>query len=122
MGPSNGLKVPILQQGSRLIVSVQDELSDTAWSQLSDELLDRVGKTRSIGVVLDVSGLDVVDSFASRTIAGLGQMVGYRGAQMVVTGIGPAVAFSMVQLGVSFEGIPTTLDLDDALAVLDRPR
>jgi rsbT antagonist protein RsbS len=111
--------IPILRQGDRLIVSLQGELGDAEWGQLTDDLLERVSDARCRSVVLDLSVVDVVDSYASRTIMRLTQMVQLRGARMAVAGIRPAVAFSMVQLGVSFEGIPTALDLDDALALLD---
>lgn len=111
--------VPILRQGDRLIVTLQSDLGDAEWSRLTDRLLDQISEQRCRSVILDLSVVDVVDSYASRTIVGLTRMVGLRGAHMAIAGIRPGVAYAMVQLGVNLSGIPTALDLDDALSMLD---
>lgn len=111
--------VPILRQGDRLIVTLQGDMGDRDWAMLTDALLDQISESRCHSVVLDLSVVDVVDSYASRTIVGLTSMVGLRGARMAVAGIRPSVAYSMVQLGVTLSGIPTALDLDDALTLID---
>jgi rsbT antagonist protein RsbS len=113
------VSVPILKQGDILIASMQPALSDRALLQLRDELADRVGRTRARGVVIDVTALDVLDSFASRTLRGIAYTARLRGAQTVVVGIQPEVAFAMVQLGLTLEGVATALDLEEGLSLLN---
>jgi rsbT antagonist protein RsbS len=108
--------VPILKQGDVLIASIQAALSDRDLVQLRDELADRVGRFRSRGVILDVMALDVLDSFATRTLRSIAYTARLRGAHTVVVGIQPDVAFSMVQLGLTLEGVATALDLEEGLA------
>jgi rsbT antagonist protein RsbS len=112
------MSVPILKQGNILIASIQAALSDKDLVQLRDELAARIGKLRSRGVVIDLTALDVLDSFATRTIRGIAYTAKLRGALTVVVGIQPEVAFAMVQLGLSLDGIETALDLEEGLAVL----
>jgi rsbT antagonist protein RsbS len=85
---------------------------------LREELAAGVRRNRSTGVIIDVTMLDVMDSFAARTIRGIAQMVGILGAEAVIVGIQPDVAFSMVQLGLTLEGTTTALDLEDGLDLL----
>jgi rsbT antagonist protein RsbS len=113
------MRVPILKQGSYLIASIQDALTDTDLSQLQEELANRVGAIRTRGVIIDVTALDVLDSFASRTLRDLSQVIRLRGAETVIVGIQPEVAFTIVQLGLSLEGVTTALDLEEGLALLD---
>jgi rsbT antagonist protein RsbS len=108
--------VPILKQGDVLIASIQAALSDRDLVQLRDEVADRVGRFRSRGVILDVMALDVLDSFATRTLRSIAYTARLRGAHTVVVGIQPDVAFSMVQLGLTLEGVATALDLEEGLA------
>jgi len=112
--------VPILKQRDYLIASVQAVLTDKDLVTLRDRLVEQVGKFRSVGVILDVTGLDVMDSFSVRTLRDLAHMIRLRGADTVIVGIQPEVAFSMVQLGLRLEGVPTALDLEEGLAYLDR--
>lgn len=112
------MAVPILKQGQILIASIQAALSDNDLVTLRDDLADRIGKLRARGVVIDLTALDVLDSFATRTIRGIAYTAKLRGADTVVVGIQPEVAFAMVQLGLSFEGIETALDLEEGLAIL----
>src|SRR6188472_3707359 len=112
------MAVPIFKQGSVLIASIQAALSDNDLVQLRDELAERIGKLRSRGVVIDLSALDVLDSFATRTIRGIAYTAKLRGAETVVVGIQPEVAFAMVQLGLTFDDIATALDLEEGLAML----
>ena len=112
------MRVPILQQGRYLIASLQPEMTDSDWSDLRDRLLDMVGDERTLGTVVDVSGMDIMDSFAGRTLGNLAQMLGLRGALTVVVGIQPAVAFAMVQLGIRLDNVQTALDLDGGLQLL----
>jgi len=112
------MAVPILKQGDTLIASIQAALSDRDLIDLRDELADRVGRLRTRGVLIDVTALDVLDSFATRTIRGIAYTAKLRGAETIVVGIQPEVAFAMVQLGLSLEGIATALDLEEGLAQL----
>lgn len=112
------MHVPILKQGSYLIASIQDALTDTDLLQLQEELVKRVGAVRTRGVIIDVTALDVMDSFASRTLRDLAHVIRLRGAETVIVGIQPEVAFTMVQLGLSLEGVTTALDLEEGLALL----
>ena len=114
------MAVPILKQGSFLIASIQSALTDTDLVQLRDALVGQVGKYRSRGVIVDVTALDVLDSFASRTLRDLAHMVRLRGAETVIVGIQPEVAFTMVQLGLTLEGVATALDLEEGLFYLDQ--
>jgi rsbT antagonist protein RsbS len=83
-------------------------------------LSNKVGRFRSRGVIIDVTVLDVIDSFATRTLRAVAQMLKLRGAETVIVGIQPDVAFAMVQLGLTLEGVGTALDLEEGLAHLDR--
>lgn len=112
------MTVPILRQGDVLIASMQAALSDDALVQLRDDLADAVGTSRARAVIIDVTALDVLDSFASRTIRGIAYAARLRGAKTVVVGIQPEVAFAMVQLGLTLEGVPTALDLEEGLAIV----
>ena len=114
------MRVPILKQGHYLVASIQDALTDEDLAQLRQELVARVGQYRTRGVIIDVAVLDVMDSFASRTLRDLAHTIKLRGAETVVVGIQPDVAFSMVRLGLSLTGAETALDLEDRLALLDR--
>jgi rsbT antagonist protein RsbS len=116
------MPVPILKQGSILIASIQAELSDRDLVALRDDMARNVGNTRARGVLIDVSALDVLDSFATRTIRGIAYTAKLRGAETVVVGIQPDVAFAMVQLGLSLEDIVTALDLEEGLDILRKAR
>jgi rsbT antagonist protein RsbS len=113
------MHVPVLKQGQYLIASVQAALSDEDLLQLRDDLSDRVGQFRSRGVIIDVTVLDVIDSFATRTLRAIAHMLKLRGAETVIVGIQPDVAFAMVQLGLTLEGVGAALDLEEGLAFLN---
>lgn len=114
------MQVPILKQGSYLIASIQSVLSDADMLQLRDDLAEKVGLHRARGVIIDVTVLDVIDSFATRTLRAMAHMLKLRGADTVIVGIQPEVAFTMVQLGLTLEGVGTALDLEEGLAFLDQ--
>jgi len=108
----------ILKQGSVLIASIQAALSDRELIELRDAFAERVGRFRSRGVIVDVTALDVLDSFATRTLRDIAYTAKLRGATAVVVGIQPDVAFAMVQLGLSLDGILTALDLEEGMSLL----
>ena len=114
------MSVPILKQGDVLIASIQAALTDQDLVRLHDELADQVGRFRSRGVIIDVTALDVLDSFATRTLRSVAYTAKLRGARAVIVGMQPDVAFAMVQLGLSLDGVATALDLEEGLADLGR--
>lgn len=114
------MQVPILKQGDFLIVSIQSAVSDTDLMKLRDDLTERAGKHHSLGVIIDVAVLDVLDSFACRTLCSIADILRLRGAKAVIVGIQPEVAFSMVRMGLSLRDNPTALDLEDGLELLRR--
>ena len=114
------MAVPILKQGPFLIASIQAALTDTDVIRLQDDVMVQVGRFRSRGIVVDVTALDVMDSFVSRSLRGIAHMTRLRGAETVIVGIQPEVAFAMVQLGMNFEDVHTALDLEEGLAFLQR--
>jgi len=114
------MEVPILKQGPYLIASIQSALNDADLRFLRDNLVERVGKMRARGVIVDVTALDVMDSYASRTLRDIAHMTRLRGAETVIVGIQPEVAFAMVQLGLTLEGVATALDLEEGLEFLSR--
>ena len=112
------MAVPILKQGSVLIASIQTALTDTDVLQLREDVMAQVTRHRSRGIIVDVTALDVMDSFVSRSLRGIAHMTRLRGAETVIVGIQPEVAFAMVQLGMQFEDVQTALDLEEGLALL----
>jgi rsbT antagonist protein RsbS len=116
----SGVEVPILKQGAVLIATFQAALSDADLNHLRGGLVEQVVKLRSRAVIVDVTAMDVMDSFASRTLREIAQMIRLRGAETVIVGIQPEVAFAMVQLGLTLEGVATALDLEEGLAYLNQ--
>jgi len=116
------MRVPILRQREYLIASVQSALSDADLLALREDLMAMAVDHRARGVVIDVTALDVLDSFAARTLRTMAQAIRLRGLDMVVVGIQPQVAFAMVQMGLRLEGVHTALDLEEGLAYLEQRR
>jgi rsbT antagonist protein RsbS len=114
------VEVPILKQGHYLIASIQSALTDADLFHLREALVERVGRYRARGVIVDVTAVDVMDSFAVRTLRDLAHTTWLRGAETVIVGMQPEVAFAMVQLGLTLKGIATALDLEEGLEFLDR--
>lgn len=114
------MPVPILKQGRYLFATVQAELTDHEWNAFLQDLIDMVGQKRARGVVVDVAALDVLDSYATRVLRGIAQASRLRGADTVLVGIQPDVAFAMVQLGLTkrLQGVSTALDLEQAMEIL----
>ncbi len=113
------MRVPILKQGDYLIASVQSSLNDEELLQLLDDLVVKVASVRAKGVIVDVTVLDIMDSFATRILRDMAHMIKLRGAPTVVVGIQPDVALAMVQLGLSLGNINTALDLEEGIYLLD---
>ncbi len=113
------MAVPILKQGPFLIASIQAALTDTDVIRLQYDVMVLVGGFRSRGIVVDVTALDVMDSFVSRSLRGIAHMTRLRGAETVIVGIQPDVAFAIVQLGMDVD-VHTALDLEEGLALLEQ--
>ena len=111
--------VSILPQRDYLIASVQSDLSDSEVLALRDELAERVGRHRVRGIVVDVTALDVIDSFVARSLRSLALTARLRGADTIVVGIQPDVAIAMVHFKLNLAPLRTALDLDEALTLLD---
>ena len=114
------MSVAILRHGEHLIASIQSDLSDSEILSFRDELAERVGRERARGVIVDVTALDVIDSFFARALRSLAVIARLRGAETVIVGVQPDVAIAIVHFKLNLDPLRTALDLDDAHAVLDR--
>ncbi|MEW2516669.1 STAS domain-containing protein [Actinacidiphila alni] len=115
-------QVPILQIGQVLLVSIQTDLDDHAVMRLQDELASRVVESMADGVVIDITAVEIVDSFVGRMLATIATISRLLDADTVVVGMRPAVAITLVELGLSLGGVTTALTLDKGLRVLERRR
>jgi rsbT antagonist protein RsbS len=113
------MSVAILRQDEYLIASIQSDLTDSQVLALRDDLSERVGRYRARGIVVDVTALDVIDSFVARSLRSIAVTARLRGASTVVVGIRPDVAIAMVQFDLNLEPLSAALDLDEALSLLD---
>ena len=111
--------VSILRQGDNLIASIHTALDDSEMVRFQRNLIEQIGQDRARGVIIDVAALDVMDSFGSRTLLNLAHAARLRGAETVIVGIQPDVAFAMVQFGISLDPMHSALDLEEGLARLD---
>lgn len=114
------MSVALLRQGEYLIASVQSDLTDHEVVRFRDEVSRRVGTERIRGIVIDVSVLDVIDSFVARALRAIAATAALRGAQTVIAGIRPEVAIAMVHFRLDLAPLRAALDLDEALLLLDR--
>jgi len=112
------MRVPILKQGEYLIASIQAALTDQDLMQLRGDVAEQAGRFRSNGVIIDVTVLDVMDSFACRMLRSIAHILRLRGARTAIVGIQPEVAFAMVQLGLALGEVQTALDLEEGLVLL----
>ncbi len=114
------MEISVLKLGPNLIATLPAEAGDADLLHLRDTLIRRIGEHRSRGVVINVTALDVMDSFAARTLRAIAQSARLRGARTVLVGIQPEVAFAMAQLGLTsrLEDVATAMDLEDGLAML----
>lgn len=110
--------VPILKLGSTLLVSIQVDLQDQTALQLQEDLAERITRTGARGVLIDISGLEIVDSFIGRMLSQIAGISRVLDATTVVVGMRPAVAITMVELGLSLDGVRTALDVEKGLRML----
>ena len=113
-------KIPILKMGSFLLVTIQVDMHDRLALQLQDDLTQKIVAARARGVLIDISSLEVVDSFIGRMISNLAAMSRVLDAETVVVGMQPAVAITLVELGLSLEGVRTALNVDKGMALLQQ--
>ncbi len=111
-------RIPILRMGEFLIVSIQVDMHDRLALALQDDLTARIAETNAKGVLIDISALEIVDSFIGRMMANISGMARILDAQTVVTGMQPAVAITLVELGLSLPGIKTALNVERGMAML----
>ncbi|CAN7412860.1 STAS domain-containing protein [Acidovorax sp. LjRoot118] len=115
-------RIPILRMGSTLLVTIQVDMQDQTALALQDDLADRIAKTGASGVMIDISALEIVDSFVGRMLASISGIARILSATTVVVGMQPAVAITLVELGLSLEGVKTALNVERGLALLQRAR
>ncbi|GAA4044909.1 STAS domain-containing protein [Nonomuraea soli] len=111
-------RIPVLKIGDTLLVSIQTDLHDQMVLALQEDLADRIAATGARGVLIDISGLEIVDSFAGRMLAAIAGISKILDAETVVVGMRPAVAITLVELGLSLNGIKTALDVERGLRLL----
>jgi rsbT antagonist protein RsbS len=112
--------IPILRLGDVLISTIHIDLHDAVAEAFQADVLTMIEKSGAKGLVIDVSGLEMVDSYVARILADTGRMAKLMGTQMVLVGMRPEVAATLVRMGYSMEGVKTALNLDEGLAVLRR--
>jgi rsbT antagonist protein RsbS len=111
-------RIPILRVGEFLLVSIQVDMHDRLAMRLQDDLTAQVAKSRTKGVLIDISSLEIVDSFIGRVLGSMALMTRALGAETVVAGMRPAVAITLVELGVSLPNVRTALNMDKGMALL----
>ena len=111
-------KIPILRMGEFLLVTIQVDMHDRLAMQLQDDLTNRIVKTRAKGVMIDISALEIVDSFIGRMLNNIAAMSRVLDAATVVVGMRPAVAITLVELGLSLPGVRTALNVERGMELL----
>lgn len=114
----NSIRIPILKIEDVLVASIQVALHDASAVQFKDDLLQKIHDTKARGVIIDLTAIDVVDSFIGRMIADIAAMSGLMGARVILTGLQPAVAITLVELGLELQGVLTALNLEKGLALM----
>jgi rsbT antagonist protein RsbS len=113
-------RIPILKMGDFLLVTIQVDMHDQLASALQDDLTNKISKSNAKGVLIDISSLDIVDSFIGRMLANTSAMARVLDAQTVVVGMQPAVAITLVELGLNLSGVHTALDVEKGMEMLRR--
>lgn len=113
-------RIPILRMGDTLLVTIQFDMQDQTALRLQEDLADRIAKTGATGVMIDISALEIVDSFVGRMLTSISGIARILSAATVVVGMQPAVAITLVELGLSLDGVRTALDVERGMALLHR--
>jgi len=111
-------KIPILKIEDNLIVSLQFDIDDRLALELQTDLLNEIRRTKALGVLIEISALDMVDSFMGRTLSDIAKMSASMNAYTVVVGIQPSVAITLVELGLRLESVHTAMNVEDGIALL----
>ena len=111
-------RIPILRMGDLLLVTIQVDMHDQLASTLQDDLTSKIAEARAKGILIDISSLDIVDSFIGRILANTSAMARVLGAEAVVVGMQPAVAITLVELGLNLSGVHTALDVEKGVEML----
>ncbi|MFK3980665.1 STAS domain-containing protein [Micromonospora sp. NPDC050397] len=115
-------RVPVLKIGDMLLVSIQVDMEDQTALALQEDLADRISTTGCHGVIIDITAMDIVDSFVGRTLSSIAGIARVLDAETVVVGMRPAVAITLVELGLSLDGIRTALNVERGIELLARSR
>jgi rsbT antagonist protein RsbS len=115
-------RIPIIKLYDNLIVSIQVSLSDQLVMQLKEDVTDQIEITGAKGLIVDVSGIDVMDSYISRAIRDIGLMAQLMGVSTVISGMDPMIAMTLVEMGLDLKGVYSSLNLESALELLERKR
>jgi rsbT antagonist protein RsbS len=111
-------QIPILRIGTTLLASIQIELRDTTAQAFQQDVLKAIEKSRSRGLIIDITGLDMVDTFVARILTDTGRMAKLMGTETVLVGMRPEVAATLVRMGFSMQGVHTALNVDEGMALL----
>jgi rsbT antagonist protein RsbS len=114
------IRIPILQIEDFLVASIQVSLHDRSAVQFRDDLLQRIYDTKAKGLIIDLTAVDIVDSFIGRLIGDVAEMAALMGTRVVVSGLQPAVAITLTELGLDLPGVITSLNLEKGIAILRR--
>ena len=115
-------RIPILKFGDALLVTIQVDMHDRLASALEEDLTNKIVTHNAKGVLIDISALEIVDSFVGRMLSTLSGIARILSATTMVVGMQPAVAITLVELGLSLEGVRTALDVERGMALIDRAR
>ena len=116
----NERKIPIIKIRDYLIVSIQVDMHDRMAIQLQTQILEEISRTRSRGVLIDISTLEMVDSFIGRVLSGMASMGAIMDAKVVIVGMQPAVAITLVELGLEMPGVETALNMELGMEMLEK--
>ncbi|WP_284141779.1 MULTISPECIES: STAS domain-containing protein [unclassified Virgibacillus] len=112
------MRIPILKLHNYLLISIQTEIDDNTAIQFQEDLLNKIHETGAIGVVIDLTSVEIIDSFIAKVLGDVVTMSDLMGAKVVLTGIQPAVAVTLIDLGIHLRNVPTALDLEQGLMKL----
>lgn len=114
------MRIPILKLHNYLLISIQTEIDDNTAIQFQDDLLNKIHKSGATGVVIDLTSVEIIDSFIAKVLGDVITMSDLMGARVVLTGIQPAVAITLIDLGIHMQDVPTALNIEQGLIKLHK--